>query len=439
MCRFVCGNDGSINVRPPAVCPTIVMGQGRNPGLCHTPFVAQHELRINCRLHEIGTGDLAGAAETHGTCGALAQVELKQISKSFGATDVLHEISLSVPDREFTVLVGPSGCGKSTLLRIVAGLESASAGEILFDGRAVNELSPGQRNVAMVFQNYALYPHLSVASNIGFGLRRSKLSRTQKRAAILDVARLLEIEPLLSRRPSALSGGQRQRVAMGRAIIRDPDVFLFDEPLSNLDARLRMQMRAEIRALHRKLPTTTLYVTHDQIEAMTMADRVVVMNAGRIEQIGTPSEIYNSPRTKFVAGFIGMPSMNMIDARLEDGALAVGASRLALSSNWHAALAGHKDRNLVLGLRPEHLRLRTDSTGLPAVVDLVEPTGSETLIYLHHDALHLCARAAPETDLRTGAQVYLDLHLDRAVLFDAQSGLALPRPEPTFATSGELA
>ena len=377
--------------------------------------------------------------EIYGTHNALAQVELNQISKSFGATGVLHDICLSVPDREFTVLVGPSGCGKSTLLRIVAGLESASAGDILFDGRAVNQLSPGQRNVAMVFQNYALYPHLSVASNIGFGLRRSNLSRKEKRAAIEEIARLLEIEPLLARRPSALSGGQRQRVAMGRAIIRNPDVFLFDEPLSNLDARLRMQMRAEIRALHRKLPTTTLYVTHDQIEAMTMADRVVVMNAGRIEQIGTPSEIYNAPRTSFVAGFIGMPAMNMIDTRLQDGALAVGATRLPLSPDWHAAISRHDCKNLVLGLRPEHLRLRHDSAGLPAIVDLVEPTGSETLIYLHHDTLRLCARSAPETDLRPGSQVYLDPQLDRAVLFDAQSGLALALPEPTFAKTGDLA
>ncbi len=364
----------------------------------------------------------------------MAKLELKGVRKSFDATEVLPALDLCVQDREFVVLVGPSGCGKSTLLRIVAGLEAASAGDILFDDISVADLSPGQRNVAMVFQNYALYPHLSVATNIGFGLRRARMSRAQKAAAVREIAALLEITPLLNRRPAALSGGQRQRVAMGRAIIRNPAVFLFDEPLSNLDARLRMQMRTEIRALHRKLPTTTLYVTHDQIEAMTMADRVVVMNAGRIEQIGTPSEVYDRPRTLFVAGFMGMPAMNLIPARLvQDGGplmLAVGATRQPVPQHWQAAFTGQVPRDVTLGLRPEHLGLRTDGAGLPALVEQLEPTGSETLIYLQQDALRLCARTTPDTVLRTGAQVQLDLPLDRAIVFDPKTELALIHPLP---------
>ncbi len=357
----------------------------------------------------------------------MADVHLEHIDKSFGPAQVLTDISLDIADQEFVVLVGPSGCGKSTLLRLVAGLDSVSSGDIRFGATSVKDLSPGERNVAMVFQNYALYPHLTVAANIGFGLRRMRMTRQQKRAAVLDVARLLEIEELLSRRPAALSGGQRQRVAMGRAIIREPAVFLFDEPLSNLDARLRMQMRSEIRALHRKRPTTTLYVTHDQTEAMTMGDRVVVLNKGRIEQIGTPSEIYNQPRSCFVAGFIGMPPMNMIPIRRSEDALWIGAYRLPLSDAQQRALAGYSNRDLILGLRPEHLRLRPTSGGVPAVVDHIEPTGSETLVYVHHDAQRLCLRAAPDVAPQPGAQVHLDFTLERAVIFDPETELALPQ------------
>ncbi len=359
----------------------------------------------------------------------MAQVTLEHIGKGFGTTEVLHDISLHVEDHEFIVLVGPSGCGKSTLLRVVAGLEPETSGAILFDGAAVNHLSPGQRNVAMVFQNYALYPHISVGANIGFGLRRAKLSRAEKQARVLDVARLLELEDLLDRRPAALSGGQRQRVAMGRAIIRNPAVFLFDEPLSNLDARLRMQMRREIRALHAKLPTTTLYVTHDQTEAMTMGDRVVVMNKGRVEQIGTPDEIYNRPRTRFVAEFIGMPGMNLLPMRVTDDALHFGANRFALPPGGDCAAP-----EVLVGLRPEHVRLSDGPNGLPAVLDQVEPMGSETLLYLQHDGQKLCARLGPDCALRPGATVWLDLMLDRATLFDITSGAALWHPT---APSGE--
>ena len=367
----------------------------------------------------------------------MGQVELKSIHKSFGPTAVLDDINLKIADKEFVVVVGPSGCGKSTLLRVVAGLEEASSGALLFDGRAVNALSPGERNVAMVFQNYALYPHLSVATNIGFGLRRAAMSRREKREAVERTARLLEIEPLLKRRPGALSGGQRQRVAMGRAIIRNPAVFLFDEPLSNLDARLRMQMRSEIRGLHSKLPTTTLYVTHDQVEAMTMADRVVVMNAGRIEQIGTPSQIYDTPRTTFVARFMGMPSMNMISARYDGDALVLPDARVPVPADWPERLGPWVGRALLLGLRPEHLSLRASPGGVPATVDLTEPTGSETLVYLHHGDTRLAARTPPDTRLRRGDQVHLDLRLDRAALFDPDTALALPTLPADPSKTGE--
>jgi ABC-type sugar transport system ATPase subunit len=359
----------------------------------------------------------------------LAKVELTRLCKRFGNTDALTDVSLTVADREFVVLVGPSGCGKSTLLRMVAGLEQETHGAILFDGRPVTRLSPGQRNVAMVFQNYALYPHLSVGANIGFGLRRAKLPRAEKQARVLDVARLLELEDLLDRRPSALSGGQRQRVAMGRAIIRNPSVFLFDEPLSNLDARLRMQMRREIRALHAKLPTTTLYVTHDQTEAMTMGDRVVVMNKGRIEQVGTPDEIYNRPRSRFVAEFIGMPGMNILPMHVSDRALHLGGQAWSLPHGAKLPMG-----EVIVGLRPEHLRLSDGPHGLPALLDQVEPMGSETLLYLHHEGHKLCARVGPDCALLPGARVMLDLMLERATLFDTGSGAALWHPQ---ALSGE--
>ena len=367
----------------------------------------------------------------------MASLEIKRIAKTFGAQSVLPGISLEVPDKEFVVILGPSGCGKSTLLRIVAGLEIASAGSVSFGGAPVDHLSPGQRNVAMVFQNYALYPHLSVAANIGFGLRRATLSRKEKRAAVQEIARLLEIESLLDRRPSELSGGQRQRVAMGRAIIRKPAVFLFDEPLSNLDARLRLQMRAEIRALHRKLPTTTLYVTHDQVEAMTMADRVVVMREGRIEQIGTPDEIYCAPQSIFVAQFIGMPAMNIVSARLDrsNSALTIAGERFAMPEFWPDEKA--LDGEVTLGLRPEHLSLSRTGAGLRANVDQIEPMGSETLVYLYHHGTRLCARTPPETRLASGSEVRLGLNLNRAVLFDPVTQKALYRPNPYESTTGE--
>src|SRR5215469_7997114 len=246
----------------------------------------------------------------------MADVALRDVVKRFDNVEAVRQISLDIPDKEFVVLVGPSGCGKSTTLRMIAGLEEATAGDILIDGEKVNDVPPKDRDIAMVFQNYALYPHMTVFENMSFGLRLRRFPKAEIRQRVEQAARILDITDLLDRRPKQLSGGQRQRVAMGRAIVRNPKVFLFDEPLSNLDAKLRVQMRTEIKRVHQKVKTTTIYVTHDQVEAMTLADRVVIMNAGRIDQIGTPHEVYHTPKTQFVAGFIGSPTMNMLPCRL---------------------------------------------------------------------------------------------------------------------------
>jgi multiple sugar transport system ATP-binding protein len=303
----------------------------------------------------------------------MARVSIQDAVKFYGAVEVLKGVSVEVGDGEFLVLVGPSGCGKSTLLRIIAGLEEISAGEIIIGGKVVNDLSPKERDIAMVFQNYALYPHMTVAENLGFSLRLSGASKHEIRQKVDRTAAILGLENLLDRQPSRLSGGQRQRVAMGRAIVRDPQVFLFDEPLSNLDAKLRVQMRAEIKELHQRLGATTIYVTHDQIEAMTMADKIVVLRDGVVEQTGTPLEIYDSPANLFVAGFIGSPSMNFIKGaitpqgfRTEDGIeLSLGEPPPAIGP-------------AIYGVRPEHFRL--DPGGVEAEVVVVEPTGSETVV-----------------------------------------------------------
>ncbi|NDV01201.1 ABC transporter ATP-binding protein [Pseudoroseicyclus tamaricis] len=353
----------------------------------------------------------------------MSELVLDGISKSFGDTEVVHGIDLTVAENEFVVLVGPSGCGKSTTLRMVAGLEAISSGELRIGGERVNDRSPGERDVAMVFQNYALYPHMSVAQNIAFGLRRRKLSRAERDAAVLEVAKLLEIEPLLDRRPRALSGGQRQRVAMGRAIIRDPQVFLFDEPLSNLDARLRLQMRLEIKRLHARKPVTTLYVTHDQTEAMTMADRVVVMNEGRIEQAGPPMEIYRNPRTRFVAEFIGAPAVNLFDARLTGGSddglwieLADG-TRLSVPASRRAGCESYAGQPVVFGLRPEDIVIEAGD-GPVAPVQMVETMGAETLAYLGFGGTEACARLTGDSVPSRGDQVHLRLGLERMILID---------------------
>lgn len=303
----------------------------------------------------------------------MAQVHLDNIKKRFGATEVIHGVSADIEDGEFIVIVGPSGCGKSTLLRMVGGLETVSEGEVKINNERVNEKEPMDRDIAMVFQNYALYPHMSVRQNMAYSLKIAKMSKSDIQSKVAEAARMLQLEPYLDRKPKELSGGQRQRVAMGRAIVRKPSVFLFDEPLSNLDAKLRVQMRLEIKELQAKLGITSLYVTHDQVEAMTMADRMIVMNAGKAEQIGTPLDVYERPQTLFSAQFIGSPSMNILEATVSEG-----KARLAQGDSLpvNTALSG----TVTIGLRPEHLSL--DANGpIMLKVSLAEPLGANTLLH----------------------------------------------------------
>ena len=302
----------------------------------------------------------------------MATVSLIDIKKSFGPTDVIHGISTEIADGEFIVIVGPSGCGKSTLLRMVAGLETVTAGDVLIGGERANEKEPMDRDIAMVFQNYALYPHMSVRQNMGYGLKIAGLPKAEINRKVVDAARLLQLEPLLERKPRELSGGQRQRVAMGRAIVREPAVFLFDEPLSNLDAKLRVQMRLEIKELQSKLGITALYVTHDQVEAMTMADRMIVMNAGVAEQIGTPLEVYETPRTLFAAQFIGSPAMNILDAQISDGWVMVGGERIVATTGPNGPVK--------FGIRPEHL-IADEAGPIKVYAKLAEPLGANTLLH----------------------------------------------------------
>jgi len=305
----------------------------------------------------------------------MASVGISNVLKSYGSTKVLHGVSVDIEDGEFVVLVGPSGCGKSTLLRMLAGLENITGGEISIGGRVVNNVPPKDRDIAMVFQNYALYPHMTVFDNMAFSMKLAKASKEVMAAEVGRAAKILGLESLLDRYPRQLSGGQRQRVAMGRAIVRNPQVFLFDEPLSNLDAKLRVQMRSEIRELHQRLRVTTVYVTHDQIEAMTMADKIVVMEQGYIRQAGPPLELYDRPANLFVAGFIGSPAMNLLEGRIEQGAFIATDG-----TSWPMPATNAPDGPAVYGIRPEHFRLTGD--GMPAEVIVVEPMGSETLVML---------------------------------------------------------
>ena len=309
----------------------------------------------------------------------MAKVQLRDVRKSYGDVEVIHGVSIDVADGEFIVIVGPSGCGKSTLLRMVAGLETITSGEIVIGDRVVNALEPKDRDIAMVFQNYALYPHMSVFDNMAYGLRIRGLAKTDIEARVNRAAEILELGPLLQRKPRQLSGGQRQRVAMGRAIVREPAAFLFDEPLSNLDAKLRVQMRFEIQKLHRRLSTTSLYVTHDQVEAMTLAHRMIVMNAGRAEQIGTPMEVYENPATVFVAGFIGSPAMNFIQGKSEgDGRVSLdGAGNVAIGLRLEAG------RKLTIGVRPEHLTPSVPSAAsIVGSIEVIEALGADTLVHV---------------------------------------------------------
>jgi multiple sugar transport system ATP-binding protein len=304
----------------------------------------------------------------------MASVSVRDVRKNFGSTAILHGVNVEISDGQFVVLVGPSGCGKSTLLRMIAGLENITGGEISIGGRVVNKLPPKDRDIAMVFQNYALYPHMTVRQNMAFSMKLAKAPAEAMETEVQRAARILGLDALLDRYPRQLSGGQRQRVAMGRAIVRHPQVFLFDEPLSNLDAKLRVQMRSEIRELQQRLATTTIYVTHDQIEAMTMADQIVVMNGGHIEQAGAPLELYDRPANTFVAGFIGSPAMNLLPGEATEGGFrAQGGALLPLPPSASSRVATY-------GIRPEHLLLADD--GLPATIVIVEPTGSETQVGL---------------------------------------------------------
>ncbi|MHC2376683.1 ABC transporter ATP-binding protein [Bradyrhizobium liaoningense] len=366
----------------------------------------------------------------------MAEVALRKVVKRYDDVEAVRGIDLDIADHEFIVLVGPSGCGKSMTLRMIAGLEDISDGDIMIGGDVVNDVPPKDRDIAMVFQNYALYPHMTVAENMSFGLRLKHYPKAEIKARVTEAARLLDITDLIDRKPKQLSGGQRQRVAMGRAIVRNPKVFLFDEPLSNLDAKLRVQMRIEIKKVHQKVRTTTVYVTHDQVEAMTLADRVVVMNKGRIEQIGTPNELYHKPATRFVAGFIGSPAMNFIPCRLEDvgGRLQIRLTdRIAFplpparAARYNALPRTDK---LLLGLRPEHLteshaHLEPGVETFDTVLDVTEPMGMETLVYFGLEGTPVCGRVNPNAGAKDGAPMRLAMDLNNMHLLNEETGVVL--------------
>ena len=350
----------------------------------------------------------------------MASVDVRKVRKSYGHVEVLHGVDIDIQEGEFVILVGPSGCGKSTLLRMIAGLEEISGGEVAIGGKVVNDVAPKLRDIAMVFQSYALYPHMTVEANMGFSLRLAKAPKDEIKRRVGEAAQILGLENLLDRYPRNLSGGQRQRVAMGRAIVRQPQVFLFDEPLSNLDAKLRVQMRSEIKQLHQRLKTTIVYVTHDQIEAMTMADRIVVMRDGHVEQYGTPLELYATPRNVFVAGFIGSPGMNLIEGRIStDGKLefvANGGGRLPLPADCTV----ERGRKVIYGIRPEHITL--DDAGVDVEVVVVEPTGAETQIIcrIGEDDIMVAQREWLTVDAHDRLVIQPDL--DKIHLFDADTG-----------------
>jgi multiple sugar transport system ATP-binding protein len=365
----------------------------------------------------------------------MAEVALRNVVKRYDDVVAVSDVSLDIPNQEFVVLVGPSGCGKSTTLRMIAGLEEISDGEISIGGEIVNDLPPKDRDIAMVFQNYALYPHMTVAENMSFGLKLRKFPKAEIKQRVENAARILDITELLARRPKQLSGGQRQRVAMGRAIVRNPKVFLFDEPLSNLDAKLRVQMRTEIKRVHQKVKTTTVYVTHDQVEAMTLADRVVVMHNGKIEQIGAPNELYHNPKTRFVAGFIGSPAMNFIPARLEGNG---GGLTLRLADHLsfrvpESRAARYREaigKELTFGLRPEHItetRERDGGAGqeFSVPLDVVEPMGMETMVFFRINGTEICGRVEPTAAKKAGETMPLRANLEHMHLIDPATNLVL--------------
>ncbi len=365
----------------------------------------------------------------------MAEVKLVSVSKSYdGKSMVVNNINLDVKDKEFVVLVGPSGCGKSTTLRMVAGLEEISSGEIYIDGKLVNEVSPKRRDIAMVFQNYALYPHMTVFDNMAFGLKIRKYSKEEISKRVIDAAKILDLEPYLKRKPKALSGGQRQRVAVGRAIVRHPKVFLFDEPLSNLDAKLRVQMRTEISKLHSRLEATIIYVTHDQTEAMTMGDRIAVMKDGDLHQIDTPMNIYNHPANLFVAGFIGSPPMNFVNGKIiEDGNLNFVSDdksfSVDLDLNIYESVKNYIDKSVALGIRPENIYNKPDDNLTlkkhRVKLEVAEPMGNETILYFRLSDSQFIARVSAIEKPQPGTEIDIYFNLDKLHFYDADSGNAI--------------
>ncbi|MBW2121515.1 MAG: sn-glycerol-3-phosphate ABC transporter ATP-binding protein UgpC [Deltaproteobacteria bacterium] len=362
----------------------------------------------------------------------MSRVLLEHVTKRFDQTLAVSDFNLEVRDQEFVVLVGPSGCGKSTTLRMVAGLEEITEGNVFIGDRLVNDLPPKERNIAMVFQNYALYPHMDVYTNLAFALKRRKFPKEEIDRRVTEAARILGIEGLLDRKPKHLSGGQRQRVAVGRAIVRKPEVFLFDEPLSNLDAKLRLHMRMEITKLHNRLGATMIYVTHDQVEAMTMGDRIVVMKEGRIQQVGTPMEIYDTPSNLFVAGFVGSPSMNLMESRIvrRDGALYIDTAgfEARIPESRSAQCEGLVNREVIFGIRPEHIQDRmyfpeaVEENCFTAHVDFVEPMGSEMIVYFHIGEVSMVGKLTPKTSARHGSDLDIHIDMDRIHIFDKETG-----------------
>ncbi|MDR2177042.1 MAG: sn-glycerol-3-phosphate ABC transporter ATP-binding protein UgpC [Treponema sp.] len=361
----------------------------------------------------------------------MAKVELKGIAKVYeGNVRAVDNANIVVEDKEFVVFVGPSGCGKSTTLRMVAGLEDITEGELYIDGELMNDVPPKDRNIAMVFQNYALYPHMTVYDNMAFGLRIKKVEKSEIERRVREAARILDIEKFLDRKPKALSGGQRQRVAVGRAIVRNPKVFLFDEPLSNLDAKLRVQMRAELSDLHHRLNATMIYVTHDQVEAMTMANKIVVMKDGKVQQIGSPLHLYNYPVNKFVAGFIGSPPMNFLSLTVtgKDGiVLGDGSFELRPAPSHAELLQSYKDKTVYFGIRPEDLRYSETPApnSIPAKITVVEPLGADIHLWLNAGTQPLVARTDPQHTFRVGDTVTLVPDMEKARFFDRETELSL--------------
>ena len=358
----------------------------------------------------------------------MAELSLQHVDKIYdNNVQAVFDFNLDVKDKEFIVFVGPSGCGKSTTLRMIAGLEEISAGDFYIDGKRMNDVEPKDRDIAMVFQSYALYPHMSVYENMAFGLKLRKFSKEEIDKRVHEAARILEIEPYLDRKPKALSGGQRQRVALGRAIVRNAKVFLMDEPLSNLDAKLRVQMRSEIIQLHERIGATTIYVTHDQTEAMTMADRIVVMKGGYIQQIGSPKEIYNNPANLFVAGFLGAPATNFIKGVYKNGFFYVDDMKIDIPLMYHEKLSSYQGKEIIMGIRPEAIHdeemyLSASSTGfIDVTVDVTELMGAETYLYVNCQGANLVARVSPRTVARAGDQIKMVIEANKVHLFDKET------------------